>query len=83
MMAETVAQRLLPQLTKPKWNVPDEIQLSSSKELIVGRCPNEGPEITGVILHSSKLPSMLSRKHASVKYDKKMKQWMIRDLRVR
>ena len=34
------------------------------------------------MLNSPKLPAMLSRKHASLKYNPKMKEWVVKDLEV-
>ena len=71
-------------LKKPTWNVPDEIPLVPSSELVVGRCPGKSiPDSKAIILHSSKLPSMLSRRHARIKYDTSLKQWTITDLKVK
>ena len=79
-----VIQKLMTKSQKPIWNVPDEISLVPNGELVVGRCPGRGvADSKAIILHSDKLPSMLSRRHALIKYDTSLKQWTITDLKVK
>ena len=79
-----VIQKLMTKSKKPTWNVPDEISLVPNGELIVGRCPGKSmADSKAIILHSAKLPSMLSRRHALIKYDTSLKQWTITDLKVK
>ena len=59
------------------WNVPDSISLDPTQLLTIGRTPS-----TDVMLHSPKLPSMLSRKHAAITFDPDKQQWSIEDLEV-
>lgn len=78
-----LAQRAMKNLKNPIWNVPNVIPLEASSELYLGRYPGKNKEgKKTVILHSQKLPSMLSRRHAMIKYDEGMKQWTITDLKV-
>lgn len=79
-----VIQKLMTKSKKPTWNVPDEISLVPDGELVVGRCPGKSmADSKAIILHSAKLPSMLSRRHAQIKYDMNLKQWTITDLKVK
>ena len=84
--ATTVAlaqQKAMKNLKNPIWNVPNVIPLEASSELYLGRFPGKNKEgKKTVILHSQKLPSMLSRRHAMIKYDEGMNQWTITDLKV-
>lgn len=59
------------------WNVPDSILLDPTQSLTIGRTPS-----TDVMLHSPKMPSMLSRKHAAITFDSDKQQWSIEDLQV-
>ena len=78
-----LAQKIMKNLKNPIWNVPDVIHLEPSIEVCLGRCPGKCKgRKTSVILHSQKLPSMLSRRHALIKYDAEVKQWTINDLKV-
>lgn len=78
-----IAEKATKDLKNPTWNVPNEIRLVPGTELVVGRCPGKNKAGSkSLILHSPKLPSMLSRKHALIKYDTKVKQWTITDLKV-
>lgn len=78
-----IAQKVTTTLKNPTWNVPNEIPLAPCAELVLGRCPGKSKgNNKAVILHSPKLPSMLSRRHALIKYDTKLKQWTVTDLKV-
>lgn len=58
--------------------VPKQIQLLLCAELTIGRYPGVG----GAVLTSPTLPSMISRKHASIKFVHTASQWVIKDLNV-
>lgn len=78
-----LAQKAMKNLKNPIWNVPNIIHLEPSSEIYLGRCPGKNKEgKKTVMLHSQKLPSMVSRRHAMIKYDKGVKQWTITDLKV-
>lgn len=79
----SVAQKAMKDLKNPTWNVPNEIHLVTNSEVVLGRCPGKSKgSKKALILHSPKLPSMLSRRHALIKYDANVKQWTITDLKV-
>ena len=66
-----------------KWNAPLQIPLSPGHKTVVGRVPAAScEEEYCVILHSEKLPHMLSRQHAAIFFDKDQKKWIIEDLKV-
>ena len=67
-----------------KWNVPLNIPLNSGRKTVVGRLPvaSEVDHSECVVLHSQKLPYMLSRHHASLTYHQEQKRWMLTDLNV-
>ena len=67
-----------------KWNTPLQIALDPSKKTIVGRLPATSgkKERHCVVLNSEKLPSMLSRQHASLTFDKEGNTWLVEDLKV-
>lgn len=79
-----IAQKVMKELRNPTWNVPDEIQLVARNQLVVGRHPgkSKGDGVKTLVLHSPKLPSMLSRRHALIKYDTRSKCWTVTDLKV-
>lgn len=78
-----LAQKVMKNLKNPIWNVPNVIHLEPSSEVYLGRLPGKNKEgKKTVLLHSQKLPSMLSRRHAMIKYDDEIKQWTITDLKV-
>lgn len=78
-----LAQKAMKNVKNPVWNVPNVIHLEPSSELYLGRYPGKSKEgQKTIMLHSQKLPSMLSRKHATMKYDEGVKQWTITDLKV-
>ena len=79
-----LAKKVIKDLKNPSWNVPNTITLVHSSELLLGRCPgkNKGGNKATLVLHSQKLPSMLSRRHALMKYDTQLKQWTVTDLKV-
>ena len=81
-LALGLAKKMRKEIKKPEWNVPESIYLSLSRETTVGRCASESTGTASVVLNSPKLPAMLSRKHASLKYDPKTKGWMVEDLEV-
>ena len=76
--SQVVKKKLRQEIKKPEGSVPESIRLSLSGETVVGRCTGTAT----VVLSSPKLPAMLSRKHASLKYDPTMKEWMVEDLEV-
>ena len=76
VLAQRNLKNSLKRLKKPNFNIPDKVPLLPSREFTVGRCTAD------VIMHSPKLPSMLSRKHAAIKYNPKNKQWLVEDLEV-
>lgn len=73
-----VAEKKKDKTGKSSCSVPDQIQLLLCAELIIGRCPGVG----GATLHSPGLPSMVSRKHASIKFVEVTSQWVVKDLNV-
>ena len=78
--SQVPTKKLRQVIKKPEGNVPESIQLSLNRETTVGRCASAGTAT--VVLNSPKLPAMLSRRHASLKYNPKMKEWMVEDLEV-
>ena len=79
-----IAQKIMKNLKNPTWNVPNVIHLEPNSEVYLGRCPGIKDKAgkKTVILHSPKLPSMLSRRHTLVKYNTEEKQWTVTDLKV-
>ncbi len=76
--SEMVANSLLKKMKKTTWNIPDQIQLfASGREMVLGRC-----HPASVIMHSPRLPAMISRKHAVLTYNSDQKQWTVEDLKV-
>ncbi len=66
-----------------KSNTPLQIPLDPAQKTIVGRLPaSSGKDKHCVVLHSEKLPYMLSRQHASLTFDKEQNKWVIQDLKV-
>ena len=59
------------------WNVPDCVFLEPTQLLTVGRSA-----AADVLMHSRKHPYMLSRRHATLKFDSSSQQWTIEDLKV-
>lgn len=65
-----------------KWNTPQQISLDPSQSTVVGRLPEATYESRRVVLHSEKLPFMLSREHALLTYNHHEKKWTLTDLKV-
>lgn len=59
-------------------SIPDGILLIPGKDVVVGR----SSEASHVALRSSKLPAMLSRRHAVLSYSSTDKHWLVEDLKV-
>ena len=79
-----ISSSLQPSMTSYKWNTPLQIPLDPAQKTVVGRLPaasSKGDKHC-VILHSEKLPYMLSRQHASLTFDKKQNEWLVKDLKV-
>ena len=66
-----------------KWNTPLQISLEPSQSTVIGRLPASSYKCHRVILHSEKLPYMLSREHAELTYNNQDKKWMLKDLEVK
>lgn len=65
-----------------KWNVPNEVVLDESYRTVVGRCcENTAKGDAYVLLHSSKLPYMISREHSALKFDWEKKKWTVEDMK--
>lgn len=77
---QALARKVIRELKNPMWNVPDQIQLNPAHQTTIGRCPSSS--VYHVMMHSPKLPSMLSRKHASIQYNPITRQWVVEDLEV-
>lgn len=58
-----------------EWSVPDKIPLDREKEVTFGR-----GNISTIMLHSPLLRGHLSRKHASIRFNKETAAWEICDL---
>lgn len=78
--SQAIARKLRRELKNPMWSVPDKIRLNPARETIVGRCASNGTH--HVVLHSPKLPAMLSRKHACIHFNPQNKKWLVEDLEV-
>ncbi len=71
----------LPQTIEPRPSpvrVPDVIKLSCRAVRLIGRSPGRG----GVAMQSRHYRSMISRKHASIRFDCQLTDWVIQDLEV-
>ena len=80
VQSQAIARKLHRELKNPLWSVPEKIRLNPARETIVGRCASNSTH--QVMLHSPKLPAMLSRKHACIQYNPKNKKWLVEDLEV-
>ncbi len=61
--------------------VPSEIKLSYDTECVIGRTPCAGRG-SRVAMQSDHYPGMISRKHATIRYNKKLYEWVLKDLKV-
>ena len=77
---QVLARKVIRELKNPMWNVPGKIWLNPAHKTTIGRCPSNSAH--HVMMHSPKLPSMLSRKHASIQYNPATRQWLLEDLEV-
>ncbi len=75
--SEEIAKKLLKGMKKVTWSIPDRILLQTNEEMSVGRC-----HPASIMMHSPRLPSMISRKHATVTYISDSQQWAVKDLQV-
>lgn len=80
VQCQALARKVIRELKNPMWNVPDQIRLNPTHQTTIGRCPSSSAY--RVMMHSPKLPSMLSRKHASIQYNPITRQWEVEDLEV-
>lgn len=62
---------------------PITISLNKARKTVIGRAVEvTGGDKHGVNLRSQRLPSMLSRRHASLTYHQAEEQWTIKDMKV-
>lgn len=64
-------------MNEVEWSVPDNILLDREKEMTFGR-----GKVSTVMMHSPKFQGHLSRKHASIRFNKGTAAWEIIDLQV-
>lgn len=76
--SQVVAKKALKQLKRHNWNIPDRVPLTPGREVVVGRCSD-----ASVVMHSPKLPAMLSRRHAALRYSPDNEHWLVEDLKVK
>ena len=60
--------------------VPSEIKLSYDVECVLGRAMSAGPG--RVAIQSGHYRGMISRKHATIRYNSKLSQWVLKDIKV-